>query len=614
MKSSVHNMAAAAIAIAVANGLSLVGPHMADAAPRLQAGSDLSVSVISPTPQSSFRGVKPVEVDALYQATGQNSITAVELYVDGVKVKTERLDTPETKGIISFLIDASALSPGSHAIVVRAVASDAEVVSAKSSFEFDIENSNPSVGSEIGIPVNSDFGSAPVLTITSPTTNGKVSGTVTIPLQATDPSGRAPYVSVFVDKVFKTLKNYAPYDFEWDTTSYTNGYHTVEAYGYNDNQVVGKAAVIRLYVNNPGGHTSIRTDLLDVPVPRHTARHAAPATHHVNGQAELAGKLPTASSLKHTILLASASRESMSQLSNDFTSRFSLPDLSKETDAHSEVAASPVQHIQPMNGAPITANSASIINPRRAITLVASAFDAQSPASHDELVSPDLPPVTFSTATSNVISEHTEARSAMVRTGSPYNSSAAVPSANPANRESIIELASSSIPLGDLSLPYLTAPLVPMAHATAVKMIVPVAKPRIVGIHTAAAPNAASLLKAIGQTSIWVNTIPLKIDRPIAAQDGVMFSPLRQIFEFEGGNLAWLPKSSEVLAHSDTHNIDLHIGQRDVTINNKEYMLDSAPYIDQGRTMVPLSMLPLALDVTVQYDNRNGHILVQSKN
>ena len=43
----------------------------------------------------------------------------------------------------------------------------------------------------------------------------------------------------------------------------SNGYHTIEAFGYNDSPRVGHAPALRLYVNNPGGETSIRHDLLD---------------------------------------------------------------------------------------------------------------------------------------------------------------------------------------------------------------------------------------------------------------------------------------------------------------------------------------------------------------
>src|SRR5262249_18221711 len=63
------------------------------------------------------------------------------------------------------------------------------------------------------------------------------------------------------------------YEYDWDTTTYTNGYHTIEAYGYDENQNVGPAQVMRIFVNNPGGQTQVRTDLKDG---KPAAQHKSP--------------------------------------------------------------------------------------------------------------------------------------------------------------------------------------------------------------------------------------------------------------------------------------------------------------------------------------------------
>ena len=105
------------------------------------------------------------------------------------------------------------------------------------------------------------------MSIENPAVNGQVQGKVTLRIQAQDPSGKPPYVSLFIDHGFKTLRNYAPYEFSWDTTAYANGYHTIEAFGYNDAQDVGHAQPLRVFVNNPGGRTERRTDLKDAPKP-----------------------------------------------------------------------------------------------------------------------------------------------------------------------------------------------------------------------------------------------------------------------------------------------------------------------------------------------------------
>ena len=118
---------------------SLVGPHRAYAAPHQLAApgaSDLGVTILSPDPHVPLAGVKPVEISAFYQGSPANQIIAIELFIDGAKAATKTLDAPETRGVVSFLVDAGQISAGTHQIVMRATAADQEVQSAKSRFTF----------------------------------------------------------------------------------------------------------------------------------------------------------------------------------------------------------------------------------------------------------------------------------------------------------------------------------------------------------------------------------------------------------------------------------------------------------------------------------------------
>ncbi|MDQ2800998.1 MAG: Ig-like domain-containing protein, partial [Armatimonadota bacterium] len=276
MKLSCKGLTGAAALLAAALGVSLLGPHRAYAAPggiTIPSESDLGVTILSPDPHTPLTGLKPVEISAFYQGSPSNQIVSIELYLDGQKAATKTLDVPETRGVVSFLVDASQLSAGTHRVVIRATAADEEVKSVKGSFQFgagenavplsDQSGSRPDLSAAAPTEAITGSSLAPKLRLIDPSENGKVQGTVTIRVHATDPSGKAPYVSLFIDKTFKTLRNFEPYEFEWDTTTYPNGYHTIEVSGYNDSPNVGHAKTLRLYVNNPGGETQIRHDLLD---------------------------------------------------------------------------------------------------------------------------------------------------------------------------------------------------------------------------------------------------------------------------------------------------------------------------------------------------------------
>ena len=138
-RTSRRGASGAAAVLAAALGLSLAGAHRTLAAPHqlpAPGAGDLGVSILSPDPHQPLSGVKPVEVSAFYQGSPANQIIAVELFIDGAKAASKTLDAPETRGVVSFLIDAGQISAGTHQIVVRATAADQEVESAKSRFTF----------------------------------------------------------------------------------------------------------------------------------------------------------------------------------------------------------------------------------------------------------------------------------------------------------------------------------------------------------------------------------------------------------------------------------------------------------------------------------------------
>jgi M6 family metalloprotease-like protein len=78
-----------------------------------------------------------------------------------------------------------------------------------------------------------DF-SLPVISITNPTVNTTVSGTVTIEAQATDPSGieKVEFID-FTRNVVLGTDYEAPYTFDWDTTKNLNGTNFIRARAYD---------------------------------------------------------------------------------------------------------------------------------------------------------------------------------------------------------------------------------------------------------------------------------------------------------------------------------------------------------------------------------------------
>lgn len=613
MKLCLKGLTGAATMLAAALGLNLIGPHRAYAAPggiAVPGESDLGVTILSPDPHTPLTGLKPVDISAFYQGTPGNQIIAVELYLDGKKAATRTLDVPETRGVVSFLVDASQLSPGAHKVVVRVTAADQEVKSARTAFQFGDAGmermDNPLLGNTPNFlqpPAAPSIGggAAPTLRLIDPSENGKVQGIVTIRVRATDPSGKAPYVSLFIDKTFKTLRNFAPYEFEWDTTAYPNGYHTIEASGYNDSPNVGQAKALRVYVNNPGGETSIRRDLLDGVK---TAKLRAPK--HFASKKSVGRPLPLR---RPDLLTADAAK----------TAKLAPPQMASVMPAHVQSTREIIRHL--VRGA-----GSLHFGPLDAAAELSAPFVNESPAA----------PVPTASAP-----RITPPRTEKMPTGSYKRLPAVAPDVDP-NTAALADLTRSAqrvsgkiarlqrtaglrMPDSDLASPFLAAPRVgPLSAKPDVKItayqaqmrmthsvIKPVMKMHPLRVHLPA--SLGSLLRSVGQTFVLFNHTTVKLDRPLAEQSSVLFGPLRQIFEQGGGRLTWQARTGTVHAKSATKDILLTIGNRQAQVNAKAVSLDGKPYLMMGRTMVPLSFVTAAMDADVQYDAATGHLLITSR-
>jgi hypothetical protein len=52
------------------------------------------------------------------------------------------------------------------------------------------------------------------------------------------------------------------------------------------------------------------------------------------------------------------------------------------------------------------------------------------------------------------------------------------------------------------------------------------------------------------------------------------------------------------------------IGDLNATVNELSVKMEAVPYLDRGRTIVPLSFLRDALKVNVDYDKKTNHVLI----
>lgn len=93
---------------------------------------------------------------------------------------------------------------------------------------------------------------------------------------------------------------------------------------------------------------------------------------------------------------------------------------------------------------------------------------------------------------------------------------------------------------------------------------------------------------------------------------GISLAPLRKVFEQTDGVLYWFPVEKKVHAVNKSVDMKLQIGAPEVMVNGEQRTLLIAPYIKQGRTMVPLQFIADVLDVNIAVDSATGQITISS--
>lgn len=119
-------------------------------------------------------------------------------------------------------------------------------------------------------------------------------------------------------------------------------------------------------------------------------------------------------------------------------------------------------------------------------------------------------------------------------------------------------------------------------------------------------PNVASFAVVLNSSFVDFDVQP-RVD------EGVPMTPFRHLIEKAGGTVLWENMNKSVKAKAEGKDISFQIGDKNAKINSLSVSLETAPYLDRGRTIVPLSFLSDALDVTIEYDKETGHVLITSK-
>ncbi|KGJ91586.1 Ig-like domain-containing protein [Thalassotalea sp. ND16A] len=185
------------------------------------------VSLLSPAEGSKVSG----SITNSATASDNVGVTQVQFFVDGVLLGTD------TTAPYSASWNTTSVTDGAHTLTARA---------------FDAAG-NTGFATAVNVTVDN---SPPALNITSPADGATVSAAVTITATGSDPSG-VTQVQFFVDGVLLSTDTVAPYSTSWNTTSVTDGAHTLTARASDNAGNTGTSTSVNVTVDNSGPAVNI---------------------------------------------------------------------------------------------------------------------------------------------------------------------------------------------------------------------------------------------------------------------------------------------------------------------------------------------------------------------
>lgn len=133
------------------------------------------------------------------------------------------------------------------------------------------------------------------------------------------------------------------------------------------------------------------------------------------------------------------------------------------------------------------------------------------------------------------------------------------------------------------------------------------------GMLTEQAEAVGMAMGAVQTPSVVLDGYRLPIDpQPILYKDRVMV-PFRPLAEALGIKVEWEPKTSTVTAESAGKELRMQIGNKTAWVGGKAVQLDVAPFIAEGRSLIPLRFFSEHAGAKVSWNDKTQTVIMESQ-
>lgn len=117
---------------------------------------------------------------------------------------------------------------------------------------------------------------------------------------------------------------------------------------------------------------------------------------------------------------------------------------------------------------------------------------------------------------------------------------------------------------------------------------------------------------AFSKINVTVDMTPINFDVEPKILNNRTMVPMRAIFDALNADISWDDSTKTVTATKDSITIKTTIGSKEISINGKTKQIDTAPVIENSRTLVPIRFISESLGCRVSWDDNSKTVSVIS--
>lgn len=121
--------------------------------------------------------------------------------------------------------------------------------------------------------------------------------------------------------------------------------------------------------------------------------------------------------------------------------------------------------------------------------------------------------------------------------------------------------------------------------------------------------TTSTLVFRIGSNNAWFTAGDVAVDAKPFIDKGRSYVPIRLLAETMGANVTWDQSTQTVTIHKGSNLLEIPIGNRDALLNGKSYTMDT-PILKNGRTFLPARAVAEALGGRVWWDAGKKEVVV----